>query len=163
MRVFALIEGQFAGIMLVATLLVCAGCGEGCNDSSPGPLIKDTQVVVLASRNLETGRFEAFEIRDKAMIEQAKSALMQDLRHPDQHSKSGLGMSVNHVLAFCSADGETAVYELLGDQFILSNSTRYPAQQTIAVLKAAKSQGKAVAITSEQARHLAPDLGGYLE
>ena len=120
-------------------------------------------MIVLASRNLETGRFEAFEITDKTLIERARSALREDLRYPDHRSHLGLGMSVNHALAFRSADGEAVVYKILGDRFIVSGSKRYPAKQIAAVLKAAHSQGKAAAITADKARSLVPALSGYLQ
>ena len=122
----------------------------------------DTQVVVLISRSLQTGRFQAFEIRDCAFVEQARSALKEDLRHPDKYSKHGLGVSVNHALAFCGADGNVVLISILGDHYIALGSMRCSAEQTMAAIRTAHSRGVTSPISAERAKHLAPVLDRYL-
>jgi len=147
---------QFAGVILLAAIfLACASCVVGC---SAGPTYppENTQVVVIMSRRPKTGEYEAFEIRDKAMIERLKSAVKQDLRSPDPFEGHGVGLLSMHTLAFRSAVGEIVIYDVLGSKAILSDSSRHPAGNTLAALEEAKSQGKVVAISSKRAADLVP-------
>jgi len=141
-------------ILLLGIMVACTGCGRGSNRT---PLSKDVHTLVLISRSLDTGRFRAFEITDRALLEQILSALKEDLRHRDKHSDEGITMSVNHVLVFCGKDGKSSVYDILGDDFIVSGSNRYPARQTITVMQAIHAQAGATAISAERAKHLVPE------
>lgn len=120
-------------------------------------------MIVFASRSLDTGKFHAFEIDDPVVVEKARQAVEEDLKHLDKRSGLGLGMSVNHVLVLRDKDGNTTSFEILGDEFILVDSKRYQAERTIEVLKNARAGGGAVPIDPEQAKRLAPCVQGYLE
>ncbi len=120
-------------------------------------------MMVLASRNLTTGRFEAFQVTDKTLVEQAQSALRSDLLQRDKNWQTGLGMSVNHVLVFRDQNGDAELYTILGDHFIVLDNVRYPSRHTITVIRAARDEGKAVAISNESARSLVPELSRYLD
>ena len=145
---------------MITTVAICAGCG--CNDGAPPTVSKDIRSIVLVSRSLDTGRFQAFEIKDQAFVERARLALHEDLMHADERSGLGLGMSVNHVLIFRDKDGNTSLYKILGDEFIVVDSTRYSAQRIVTVLREAHTAGAANAISPEQAKLLAPAVDGYL-
>ena len=144
-----------------AFAVYAAGCG--CNGGSSPIVNDDIHSIILVSRSLQTGRFEAFEIKDQVFVDQVQMALRDDLAHADERSGLGLGMSVNHVVVLHRKDGNTSLYEILGDEFILVDSTRFPARRTVTVLRRAHADGAAVPISAEQARTLVPAVNGYLK
>lgn len=144
----------------LTAVTICLGCK--CNRGASSAVSKDISTSVLLSRNLETGRFQAFVMKDQAVLKQLRDALQQDLTHSDGQSWVELGMSVNHVLALRSKDGKTSLFKILGDHFIVVDSIRYPAERTLAVWNDARLDGAACAISPEDAKRLAPALNGYL-
>ena len=146
---------------LLVAAVVCWGCG--CNGNSSSTVDKDANMIVVISRSLDTGKFQAFEIDDPVVVGKARQAVQEDLKHPDKRSNIGLGMSVNHVLVLRDKEGNTTSFEILGDEFIVVDSKRYQAQRTIEVLKYARAGGAAVPIGPEQAKRLAPCVQGYLK
>ena len=156
---FSLERMRFAGVRLLSVLLACVSCAVGCGPRPTYPP-ENTQVVVLLSRDRKTGRFDAFEIRDKAMIERLKSAMNQDLCGPDPFDGGSVGLLVCHLLAFRSASGDIVVYNILGDTAIVSNSSHRSAGNTLAALKVARFQGEAVAISRKRMGSLVPDFRG---
>ena len=150
---------QWILVILLTGMAVCPGCR--CHNT-PRIVGQSIRVVVLADRRLPTGEFEAFEIKDRALILRAQSALEEDLQHPDKDSKWGLTMSVNHMLVFCGTDGAEYVFHILGDHYIVFDSRRYLARNTMAVIRAAHAEGAAVPISAEQAHLITPALDSDL-
>lgn len=147
------------GLLAAAVICLAVGCSR---DPDPG-LGDETHLIVFSSRNLQTGRFEAFKIEDPAFLERLRAAFLEDLTRPGENSRVSIAMSVNHVLTFHDSEGNVAVFAIKGDRFILVNRRRFYADGTIAVLKDAHAKGAAQPISSERARHLAPELGNYLD
>ncbi|MFP4140767.1 MAG: hypothetical protein ACLFVY_09400 [Phycisphaerae bacterium] len=144
------------------TLAICSNVA--CNGGE-SPVVGDkTDVIVFVTRRLDTGMFEAYKAEDQAFIEKVRKALQEDLKQPDRRSGDGLGMSVNHVLVFRNKNGETTSFEILGDEFLVVDSTRYSAQETIRSLKNARAEEALHAISADEARRLVPSkVDGYLQ
>jgi len=139
---------------LFGFLMASAICfSVGCNGGASQTVGNNTDMIVFTNR-MKTGRFQAFKIEDQAVIERTRKALQEDLRRPDKLSNLGLGMSVNHLLVLRDKDGTFTSFEILGDEYLLVESTRYPAQRTIEVLKDARAGGAAHPISAEEARGL---------
>ena len=127
----------------------------------PARLIAITRAptaVVFVSRDLSTGRFQPFVIRDAALVADLRAALRADLNRRDWNLRTEYGLSTNHVIALCDASGPSSAFAILGDQFIAVDSVRYPATRTMAVLRRAQAAGLVTSLSSTDAARLAPYL-----
>ena len=141
---------RLVGLLLASAICCSVGCYRGASQT----VGNNTDMIVFTSR-MKTGRFEAFKIEDQAVIERTRKALQEDLRRPDKLSgRVEMGLSVNHVLVLRDKDGGITQFKILGDDYLLVESTRYPAERTIEVLKNARADEIAHAIDAEEARRL---------
>jgi hypothetical protein len=99
---------------------------------------------------------QAYKIEDRAFIERMRKALQEDLRRPEKNWRQRMGLGASHALVLRDKDGKTTEFDILGNTFLVVEKIRYPAQRTMEVLRAARADGAAHAISADEARPLVP-------
>jgi hypothetical protein len=142
---------------LLMTPAIC--CMVGCSPSASHMVGDNTDIIVFVAGD------GAYKIEDRAFIERMRKALQEDLRRPDKNwRRETIGVGASHVLVLRDKDGETTAFDILGNKFFVVENIRYRAQRTVEVLRAARADGAAHAISADEARRLVPStLDGELQ
>lgn len=151
------LQPRFALMCGVAGLL--AGCGR---QDSPRVLTGSFQLVLVLRRNLDNGRFDAYAPADVKVSEVFRLALEKDLAVEHQGERGvSIGMSVNHVL-FVRSEDKVYRYDIVGDEYLVVDETRYSAEHLATALRASHRQGRLVLISNEKASVTLPEARDYL-
>lgn len=145
-----MLNTSIVALITTAIMLALVGMGVGCRRSVSPPTFIHSPVksISLSSRQRSTGEFKDFEITDSAAIKSIQDAVNKDLLCRDPNYDCGMGISDDHELVFCCADGTKADYTILGDNFITSNGVRYLAHNTMAAINDSHAKGWAVPVVS---------------
>ena len=126
---FILLTFMLAG----SCLMLC-----GCSDSRSGDVPPSGASKILYMRRaIPSGKFEPYVLDDKEALEQLRSAIREDVLHASiMPSNENVSASSMHELLFYDAENTLMFrYRILGDSYLVMNSNRYGAKNTMNCLK----------------------------